>query len=54
LVGCHSKIIPEKFGQNPVEGFRGDVSVKVLINNQLYEQQTKTIDKYNWNVDCIE
>jgi len=25
LIGDHSGIIPVKFGQNPISGFRGDV-----------------------------
>ena len=33
LVGDHPGIIPVMFGQNPISGFREDVSVKKLTHD---------------------
>jgi len=42
LVGDHPRIIPVKFGQNPMSGFRGeDVSVKKFT----HDARRRTTDK---------
>ena len=42
LVGDHPRIIPVKFGQNPMSGLRGeDVKVKLLTDGRKHAQ---TID----------